>query len=80
MSDGLVRMRALRAWLNVQHEGAMDPGQIISVSPMRAKDLERLELAVRIVEPTPRVIVHEDPAWGLAVRPVPVVEKARRKR
>jgi hypothetical protein len=74
-------MRAVRAWLNTQHEGAVDPGQIIMAPPQRAKELERLELAVRMVDPaSSRVIVHEDPAWGLAVRPVPVVEKARRKR
>jgi hypothetical protein len=76
MSD-LVRMRAVRAWLNTQHEGAVDPGQIIMAPPLRAKELERLELAVRVVDPASRVIVHEDPAWGLTVRPAP---KPTRKR
>lgn len=72
-------MRAVRAWLNTQHEGAVDSGQIIMAPPQRARELERLELAVPIVEPTPRVIVHEDPAWGLTARPAPS-KKPNRKR
>ena len=79
MTD-LVRMRAVRAWLNTQHEGAVDPGQIIMAPPQRAKELERLELAVRMVDPaSSRVIVHEDPAWGLTARPAPS-KKPNRKR
>lgn len=80
MSD-LVRMRAVRAWMNSQHEGAVDPGQIIMVPSMRAKELERLDLAVRMVEPAnTRVVVHEDPAWGLTARPASIEKKPTRKR
>lgn len=81
MEDGQIRMRALRYWRNAEHEGFVEPGREFSASELRARDLEISELAVRIIEPSPRVVVHEDPAWGLSARPAtPDPPKARRRR
>jgi hypothetical protein len=68
----LVRMRALRPWRNDQEEkGYVDVGQIFFATIRRAQDLEENGLAVRFLEGTARVVVHEDPAWGLSARPAP---------
>jgi hypothetical protein len=65
----MVRMRALRTWRNDQHEGYVDPGHEFTATEQRARDLELSALAERIMECSPRVVVHEDPAWGLTARP-----------
>lgn len=44
-----VRMKALKAWHNAEFEGTVTPGREFDASEERARDLERGELAVRVV-------------------------------
>ena len=80
MSTGLVRLRAVACWRNNEHEGFVEPGQVFLATEQRARDLELSALAVRVIAPSPRVIVHEDPAWGIAAGPAIQPTKASRAR
>ena len=45
----LIRMRALKGWRNDSFEGVVNPGQEFDAGSERARELERVELAVRVV-------------------------------
>jgi hypothetical protein len=65
-------MRALRAWYNGDHEGDVQVGDEFEASPYRARDLERLTLAIPVVGETEKIVVRAD-------APAAPATKARRQ-
>jgi hypothetical protein len=54
-------MRALRSWINLEHEGRVDAGDEFEASQLRADDLRRLGLADYAMSETRKVRVFADP-------------------
>jgi hypothetical protein len=56
-----MRMRALTSWYNSDHEGQVQSGDYFDATPYRARELERLSLAVPALSDTEKVVVRADP-------------------
>lgn len=65
-----MRMRALVPWYNSDHEGRVEVGDQFEASPHRARDLERLGLALPTLSETTKIVVMADP---------PATAKSRRQ-
>jgi hypothetical protein len=57
----LVLVRAVRPWMNNEHEGLVDVGQEFETSEYRAAELVRMELAIYAVSDTIKIRVVADP-------------------
>lgn len=66
-------VRALRPWLNRDHEGWVDPGQEFETSEYRAMELVTAGMAVYAISSTEKVKVTADPPEA----PSPMEEPAR---
>jgi hypothetical protein len=65
----LVRMKALRSWINREHEGQVVAGQEFEVLEHRARDLELHQLASRVVAMVPMQTKAEVPPRPLPITP-----------
>jgi hypothetical protein len=65
-------MRAMRPWMNREHEGMVQVGQEFETSEYRASELSRLGLAVYAVSETEKVKVTADPP---EIEPEPPVDE-----
>jgi len=65
-----MRMRALKSWYNRDHEGMVQPDDEFEAPEYRARELERLGLAIPCLPPVVRIVAD----------PVPPAEPARRRR
>ena len=54
-------MRALKSWINWEHEGVVVPERIFEANEYRARDLIRLKLAIAVMGVGDKIKVPSDP-------------------
>jgi hypothetical protein len=54
-------MEALKAWVNLEFEGRVSPGQHFEASEYRARELSRSGLAIPVMSETTKIRITADP-------------------